>query len=64
MVLFKPEKNTRDAVMSALRHPSVKGDSVYRKQGQDHHSAPAVFVLNGGLRLVSWWFNKFNMTNM
>ncbi|XP_063870187.1 metabotropic glutamate receptor 3-like [Scylla paramamosain] len=48
VVLFKPEKNTRDAVMSVARHSSTRGDSVYKKQGPDHHSAPAVFVLNGG----------------
>ncbi|MPC79824.1 Metabotropic glutamate receptor 3 [Portunus trituberculatus] len=47
VVLFKPEKNTRDAVMSVMRHSSNRGDSLYKKQ-PDHHSAPAVFVLNGG----------------
>lgn len=62
VVLFKPEKNTRDAVMSPTRHSSCRGDSVYRKQGQEHHSAPPVFVLNGGLRLVSWWIDELTLT--
>lgn len=48
VVLFKPEKNTRDAVMTVNRNSIYARDSTYRKQGHDHHSAPAIFVLTGG----------------
>lgn len=49
MVLFKPEKNTRDAVMTVMRNSTYGRESSYRKQGHDHHSAPAIFVLTGKL---------------
>ena len=59
MVLFKPEKNTRDAVMTVMKQSSHRGDSVYRKQGQDHYSSPAVFVLNGELYILGFLMNQY-----
>nr|XP_053632129.1 metabotropic glutamate receptor 3-like [Cherax quadricarinatus] len=57
IVLFKPEKNTRDAVMSIVRtsHNSNNRDSTYRVSGRfpDEivapvpHSTPPIFFLNG-----------------
>lgn len=51
VVLFKPEKNTRDAVMTVTRNSIYAPGSSNRKQGHDHHSAPAIFVLTGELIL-------------
>lgn len=54
IVLFKPEKNTRDAVMSTKRSSSYNRNSSYRASGlyppetQAPHSNPPIFFLNAG----------------
>ncbi|KAG0710209.1 Metabotropic glutamate receptor 3 [Chionoecetes opilio] len=53
VVLFKPEKNTRDAVMSVMRHSACNGDTDHRRYGPNHHSAPAVFALGGTVHQIA-----------
>lgn len=71
IVLFKPEKNTKDAVMSIQRTSSYRAGSI-RQQPQDnmqHHSAPAIIFLNskppvkpegGGLQIPQFHDQNLN----
>ncbi|XP_063611508.1 metabotropic glutamate receptor-like [Penaeus indicus] len=71
IVLFKPEKNTKDAVMSIQRTSSYRAGSI-RQQPSDnlqHHSAPAIIFLNskppvkpegGGLQIPQFHDQNLN----
>ncbi|XP_068226599.1 metabotropic glutamate receptor 3-like isoform X2 [Palaemon carinicauda] len=73
IVLFKPEKNTRDAVMSITRTSSYRGSGRRPGPEDQHQSAPAIIFLNnttkqggkdeGGLKVPPAHFDPGIVTN-